>query len=181
LLGIGIGVSDDRLSKKHQAFADEYLRLNMNGTQAYKNVYGVKGDNHAAVNSSRLLRNTKIDEYITERLKEKAMAADEVIARIAEVGRGDLSRYVTNQGEIDLEQLKADGLGHLLKKHKKTRRTIHQKNGDIIETEHQEIELYPADSAHDKLMRYHGLYNDKRDITSGGEKIIVTIKGLDDN
>lgn len=176
--------ASDDLSKKHQAFADEYLRLNMNGTQAYKNVYGTSNDNHAAVNSSRLLRNTKIDQYITERLKEKAMAADEVIARIAEVGRGDLSRYVTGRGEIDIEQLKADGLGHLLKKYKKTKRTIRQKDGTEVETEHQEIELYPADSAHDKLMRFHGLYNDRVkqeiDITGGITYITENRPNADD-
>jgi phage terminase small subunit len=146
------------LTNKQRVFIDEYLK-DFNATQAalragysQRTAYSIGQEN---------LKKPEIAAVIQQAIDERAMTADELLTRIAEIGRGDLSRYVTNQGEIDLEQLKADGLGHLLKKHKKTRRTIHQKNGDIIETEHQEIELYPADAAHDKLMRYHGLYNDK--------------------
>lgn len=99
------------------------------------------------------------------------MSADEVLTRMADLARGDLSRYILSNGEIDIELLKADDMGHLLKKYKKiTKRTV-TKDGREFETEIYEMELYPADNALDKLMRYYGLYTDKVDVTSGGEPV----------
>jgi len=52
-------------NKKHKAFADEYLANGMNGTQAYLSIYkSVKKEDTAAVNASKLLRNTKVKAYI---------------------------------------------------------------------------------------------------------------------
>jgi hypothetical protein len=60
-------------NKRHKAFADEYLSNGMNGTQAYLSVYkGVKKEETARVNSSKLLTNTNIKAYIEEKQKELA-------------------------------------------------------------------------------------------------------------
>ena len=148
------------LTNKQQAFIDEYLKC-WNVTEAYVRVYNPKSREVASANGSRLLGNARISEQIKKRVAENAMSADEVLARTAEIGRGDLAEYVTRYGELDIERLKADGRGHLLKKYKRTKRVIHQKDGGTIETETLEAELYPADAAHEKIMRYHGLYKDK--------------------
>lgn len=57
------------LIPKHKLFADEYL-ICLNATEAYKKVYKVKDDNTAAVNGSKLLRNTKVSAYVKDRQAE---------------------------------------------------------------------------------------------------------------
>lgn len=54
---------------KQKKFADEYI-ICLNATEAYKKVYKVKDDNTAAVNGSKLLRNTKVSAYVKERQEE---------------------------------------------------------------------------------------------------------------
>lgn len=65
-----------------------------NATQAYLKAYeNVKKESTAATNGSKLLRNTKVKAYITERLKkiddEKIMSLTEIIQRLSEFGRGE--------------------------------------------------------------------------------------------
>ena len=51
------------LTPKQKIFADEYL-IDLNATRAYKVAYpSCKKDEAAAVNGSKLLRNTKVAEY----------------------------------------------------------------------------------------------------------------------
>lgn len=163
------------LSQKHQAFVDRYL-ICFNATEAYMDVYTPKNRNVAAVNGTRLLRNAKISAEISKRLKEKAMTADELLARTADIARGNLADYIYDDGEINIKKLKEDGKGHLLKKYKRTRRTIRQKSGDEIEIESMEAEFYAADSAHDKLMRYHSLYNDKVKVEGWQDEVIKLLR-----
>lgn len=59
------------LTPKQKIFADEYL-IDLNATRAYKVAYpSCKKDEAAAVNGSKLLRNTKVAEYIQERMKDR--------------------------------------------------------------------------------------------------------------
>lgn len=51
------------LKPEHRIFAHEYV-IDWNGTRSYKVAYPNVGDNTAAVNATKLLRNTKIAEYI---------------------------------------------------------------------------------------------------------------------
>lgn len=60
-----------KLTDKQKLFADEYL-IDLNATRAYKEVYkGCKKDETANVNGSKLLRNTKVESYVQERMKER--------------------------------------------------------------------------------------------------------------
>ena len=59
------------MTEKQKIFADEYL-IDLNATRAYRVAYpSVKKDEAAAVNGSKLLRNTKVQEYISERMQER--------------------------------------------------------------------------------------------------------------
>lgn len=73
------------LNKLQQQFCHEYLKLGMNGTQAYLKVYkNVKKEDTASVNASRLLRNAKVKEYIEElqsKAEEKAIVTIEDIVK----------------------------------------------------------------------------------------------------
>lgn len=60
------------MTEKQKKFADEYL-IDLNATRAYKAAYkSVKNDNSAAVNASKLLRNTKVAAYIEEKIAERS-------------------------------------------------------------------------------------------------------------
>ena len=59
-----------KLTIKQKAFADYYIELG-NATEAYKRAYkSCKSDNVARTNSSRLLTNANIKQYIDEKMKE---------------------------------------------------------------------------------------------------------------
>ena len=59
-----------KLTPKQKAFADNYLVNGFNATQAYKDAgYTVKNNKVAEASSSKLLGNTKVNDYISKRLK----------------------------------------------------------------------------------------------------------------
>jgi phage terminase small subunit len=148
----------NRLTDKEQAFVDHYI-ITLNGTQSAINAG--YSENSARQIASENLSKPHIRAAIDKKLRKLTMTADETMKRLSDMASGDLTRYITIQGELDLEAIKEDNKGHLLKKYKHVKRTIRHKNGDETEIEHNEFEFYPADSAIDKLMRYYSLYNDK--------------------
>lgn len=94
------------MTEKQKRFCDEYL-IDLNGTRAYKNAYpNVKNNDSAAVNASKLLRNTNIKAYISEQLENlhnnKIADAREVIEYLTSVMRGKSEAEVVvveGQGE----------------------------------------------------------------------------------
>ena len=93
------------LSNNQKLFCQEYLKLGMNGTQAYLNVYKTcKKEETAMASASRLLRNVKVKEYIEELQKEvekKAVVSIEDIVNeltvIAFTDRTKISQNVRNR------------------------------------------------------------------------------------
>lgn len=93
------------LSNNQKLFCQEYLKLGMNGTQAYLNVYKTcKKEETAMASASRLLRNVKVKEYIEElqsKVEEKAIVTIEDIVKeltaIAFTDRTKISRNVRNR------------------------------------------------------------------------------------
>lgn len=79
------------LNDRHKRFCQEYLK-DFNATRAYKAVYDTKNDKTANVNSSRLLRNAKVQAYLSEILHQTKlqdiMQIDEVLDKISEIARG---------------------------------------------------------------------------------------------
>ena len=97
------------LSNQQKLFCQEYLKLGMNGTQAYLNVYkSVKKEATARTNASRLLTNANIQEYIKElqeKVEEKAVVTIEDIVKeltaIAFADRTKISKM--NKKKMKLE------------------------------------------------------------------------------
>lgn len=93
------------LSNNQKLFCQEYLKLGMNGTQAYMKVYkSCKKEETAMTNASRLLRNAKVQDYIKElqaKVEEKAIVSIEDIVKeltaIAFTDRTKLSQNVRNR------------------------------------------------------------------------------------
>lgn len=93
------------LSNNQKLFCQEYLKLGMNGTQAYLKVYkSCKKEETARANASRLLTNANIQEYISElqkQVEEKAVVSIEMIVdeltAIAFTDRTKISANVRNR------------------------------------------------------------------------------------
>lgn len=93
------------LSNQQKLFCQEYLKLGMNGTQAYLNIYkSCKKESTAMTNASRLLRNAKVQDYIKElqsKVEEKAIVTIEDIVKeltaIAFTDRTKISQNIRNR------------------------------------------------------------------------------------
>ena len=102
-----------KLTIKQQRFADEYI-ISGNATAAYKLAYpSVKKDSAARANSSKLLTNTNVSEYIEERMEElrseKVADQQEILEFLTSVVRGEQTEQTLigmgmgEQGVTDIE------------------------------------------------------------------------------
>lgn len=138
------------LSAKRSAFVAEYLKC-WNGAEAARRAG--YADNTANRTAARLMSNVDIQAHIQQRIREKAMGADEVLLRLGEQARGEVSSYLDAEGRVDLTRLLADGKGHLVKG------TKWDRNGRLV------VEFYDAQAALALLGRHHKLFTDQVNYT----------------
>ena len=86
------------MTKKQKIFADEYL-IDLNATRAYRVAYpAVKKDETAAAAAARMLRNVKVQEYISERMQERQqrteVTQDMVVKELAAIAFSRATDYV---------------------------------------------------------------------------------------
>lgn len=87
------------MTDAQKRFCNEYL-IDLNATRAYKVAYSrCKKDETANVNGSKLLRNTKVQEYIAEKQKEiekrTEVTQDKVIKELAAIAFSKASDYAS--------------------------------------------------------------------------------------
>ena len=93
------------MTEKQKIFADEYL-IDLNATRAYRVAYpSVKKEEAAAVNGSKLLRNTKVATYIQERMKERQkrteITQDRVLEELAAIAFAKATDYAeVKEGQV---------------------------------------------------------------------------------
>jgi phage terminase small subunit len=163
------------LSNKRMAFVNEYL-VDFNATQAA--IRAGYSEKTAQAQSSRLLSNVIVSDEIKAHLDEKAMSADEVLTRLADMARSDMGDFLDISPmsfQVDLNKAKELRLTKLIKKVKLHTTTTLSKDGVETETHTIETELYDAQAALVQLGRYHKLFTDKTDITSDGKNIIFEV------
>lgn len=169
-------MSDSKpISRKHEKFINEYLKC-WNGTRAYMCVYPKSSYESAGARASELLGNARISAVITERMNEAHMSADEALEILAAHARGDVAKLMdltSMGGNIDLKTAQEKGLTRIIKKFKqKTTTILGKKESDDDKEIHEiELELYDAQSAAEKILKIHGKFVDRQDITSNGERI----------
>lgn len=141
----------------------------------------------------RLRRSPKIKAAIDDYFFQDEMGAREVIALLSQHARGtmeDFIHFATDKDgrdilgvEPELSLLKARRRGklHLIKKFKKKRTVFTDKDGGETVNEWTEVELHDPQAAAVHLGRVHGLFTDKTDLTTGGEKLNVVIAYADSN
>ena len=108
------------MTKKQKIFADEYL-IDLNATRAYKAAYpSLKKEEAAAVNGSKLLRNTKVAVYIQERMQERQrrteITQDRVLKELAAIAFAKATDYaevkdgqviIKDTANLDEQQIRA--------------------------------------------------------------------------
>jgi hypothetical protein len=134
------------LTNKRRVFIEEYLKC-WNATEAAR-LAGYKNPNKMG---PRLVKVGIVQDSIQRRLDEKAMGANEVIARLGDHARGSMEFFIdpgVPGGMLDLEKAARLGLLHLIKSVSWTRQGV-------------KIELYDAQSALVHLGRHHGVFTDR--------------------
>ena len=101
-------------TKKQRCFIETYLST-WNATRAAE----IAGYKHPNVAGASLLRHPEVKAAIAERMKQISMTADEVIARLAQQARADVSVFLRSSGEPDWEMVQK--YGYLIKRITKTR------------------------------------------------------------
>lgn len=146
------------MTAKQRIFAEEYL-IDLNATRAYRVAYpSVKKEQTAAVNGSKMLRNTKVVAYIAERMEERQkrteVTQDRVVQELAYAAFARATDYVEivngvvrikNTSEMSEEQIRAIA-------------GIKEGANGI------EIKLNDKEKALELLGRHLGMWNDKLDI-----------------
>ncbi len=125
------------------------------------------GYKHPEKSGPRLRRTKKFQSAVDEYFHEQEMAAVEVVARLSQQARAEYAKYYTPDGSVDLEEMLADGKGHLIRK------ISYGREGQRV------VEFYDAQSALVHVGRYHAIFTEKLDHTSAGEPIqyIEVVRG----
>jgi phage terminase small subunit len=176
------------LTGKQQAFINAYLSNGFNATEAAREAGYEGNDNVLGVTGHENLRNPKIASIVQERLNEAAMSANEVLARLSNIARGEVTDFLDEDGKFDLKTARKLQRAGLLKKIK-SKRTSKQvdavtegdrKDRETLETslvyEEVEFELYSAHEALRDLGKYHKLLNDRQEVSGvNGGPIQVSV------
>lgn len=158
---------------KERAIVDQYFELGLNGTQAaIKAGYSKKSARQIA---SETLSKPYIRAEINRRLSLMAMGKDELLARLAAEGRGDMRDFIG----LSSNALKKHPDGSLIRKYKNNISTITITRTDaegnpVVEKtveEKIELELYDAQAAKVQIGRHLKLFTDNIDHTTQGEKM----------
>lgn len=146
------------MTKNQKIFVDEYL-VDLNATRAYKKAYpNIKSDETAAVNGSKLLRNTKVAAEIEKRMKDREkrteVTQDKVVKELARLAFTDRTSIV----KVASGSLKIKSFDELTEDQKACISGAKETKFGI------EVTFYNKEKALEMLGRHLGLFNDKLEI-----------------
>ncbi len=156
------------MTNAQKRFCDEYL-IDLNATRAYKVAYpNCKKDETANAASSRMLRNVKVQEYISEKQKgiEKRteVTQDMVIKELAKIAFLDIRKLYTENGQLkNIADIDSDTAGAI-----SSLETLEEYEGYGDDREKigdtQKVKLLDKTKALELLGRHLGIFNDKIDV-----------------
>lgn len=156
------------MTDAQKRFCDEYL-IDLNATRAYKVAYpNTKREETASSNGSRMLRNDKVQNYISEKMKEREqrteITQDMVIKELAKIAFLDIRKLYTENGQLknvaDIDDDTAGAISSL--------ETLEEYDGYGDDREKigdiQKVKLLDKTKALELLGRHLGIFNDKLDL-----------------
>ncbi len=137
------------LGVRQRLFVELYLHNGGNASNAAREA----GYKHSEHHAHRLVENGGIQAELKRRLEQHAMPVEEILARLTDIGRGDIGDFIriSRDGKhfkLDLGKARRKGVLHVI-------RRLKRGNGKWG----QEIELLDPLRAIELLGRYHGLWN----------------------
>ena len=159
------------MTEKQKIFANEYL-IDLNATRAYRAAYpNCKKDSSADAAARKLLGNTRIQTYITERMEERQkrteITQDMVLQELAAIAFARATDYVSVMDGMvqvkDTDQLSDSQIAAI---------------AGIKETQNGiEVKLGSKEKTLELLGRHLGMWNDKLDVAGDMDMKIVVDYG----
>jgi len=176
-----VGMSDEskKLTTKQRLFIDHYLQC-FNASEAARRAG--YSERTAQQMGSENLSKPVISEAIQARLQEVHMGADEALKLMADIARGDVAQImdITSMGfSLDMSKAKELGLTRLIKKVKQRTVTHIAKSESDEDREviDLEVELYPADAALRDILKVHGKFTEKIELSGkDGFPLVINIR-----
>ena len=161
-------------TKKQRVFIDEYVTC-WNASEAARRAGYSKKTAYSI--GQRLLKDVEVAAVIDDRLASIHMSSEEVLKEFADMARTDIGDFMDDNMIVDMRKARELGITKNIRKIKQKTVTHQAKNesDEDREVHDMEIELYPRDKALEILGKYHGLFKDRVDITSGGEKLTIRL------
>ena len=173
-----------QLNYKQRIFVSAYLDSSKaagNATEAAR----IAGYSSPETYGSRVLAHPGVRAHIDAKLGSVALETAESLARVSEIASADIGDLI-DVGEdgtswsFNIAKAKRQHRTGVVRKLKRRVETRQDREGNPIVVETVEVEMYSKLDALDRLMRYHGLYKDRLDVTSNGENV-KTLFYLPDN
>jgi hypothetical protein len=136
-------------SAKEKAWLEHYFQCGFNATEAARRA---KYKNPEVMGCRKA---KKFEKEISDRMADLVMDAEEALARISEMARGEWGKYIEENGTLDIKKLVADGKGYLVKKIRETR-------------DGKEYEFYDAQGALRDIAKIHGKFVERHEIGEPG-------------
>lgn len=156
------------MTDAQKRFCNEYL-IDLNATRAYKVAYSrCKKDETANVNGSKLLRNAKVQEYISAKQKEiekrTEVTQDMVIKELAKIAFLDIRKLYTENGQLkNVADIDGDTAGAI-----SSLETLEEYEGYGNDREKigdtQKVRLLDKTKALELLGKHLGMFKDKVEI-----------------
>lgn len=172
------------LTSEEWALVNAYFECGMNQTQGYLLVHPNSGYDSARTTASTLFAKPNIKAAVKKLLNDKAMSAEEALARISDIARGSHAPFIrfADDGFVyfDFSHPEAKNNLHLIKKIETKRERRIEGEGDEAEEwegEWIKVELHDAYAANLTVLKYHGKLTEKVDLSNkdGSLKSVVNV------
>lgn len=175
------------LSPEEELFVDYLFIENMNRTRAYQRVFPNTTPESASASASRMLRKVNVQAEVRRRLDEEAMSAEEATARLARIARGSMLPFLKKGPDgfvyMNVSDPEAERYMFLVKEMEAKRQRRIVGSGDDAEEWEDEwvrVKLYSSYEANIDILKLHGKFTKKVDVTTGGQPLpAVDHEGFD--